>query len=114
MRRLVAGVISCRSTGAAALNIEIVRKFAGQASFVMHPYRSAAKWTFAWIKSNRRLPKDVELIIKSATTRPYSATIHTHLSHHSLCLKFIRYLSSTQYEAIILTRALYKSVHPEG
>src|SRR3546814_13094783 len=51
----------------------IVRKFADQTGFVVHPRRWIVERTFAWIHRNRRLAKDFERTIKSATALLYAA-----------------------------------------
>jgi transposase len=40
---------------ATSIVIEIVRKFADQTGFVVHPRRWVVERTFAWINRNRRL-----------------------------------------------------------
>jgi transposase len=57
-----------------SITIEIVRKFADQTGFVVHPRRWVVERTFAWINRNRRLAKDFERTIKSATALLYAAT----------------------------------------
>jgi transposase len=58
---------------ATSITIEIVRKFAGQTGFVVHPRRWVVERTFAWINRNRRLTKDFERTIRSATAFLYAA-----------------------------------------
>src|SRR3546814_13800443 len=57
-----------------SMTIEIVRKFADQTCFVVHPRRWIVERTFAWINRNRRLAKDFERTIKSATALLYAAS----------------------------------------
>src|SRR3546814_1949195 len=49
---------SDRVRDATSITIEIVRKFADQTGFVVHPRRWIVERTFAWINRNRRLAKD--------------------------------------------------------
>src|SRR3546814_8780472 len=51
---------SDRVRDATSITIEIVRKFADQTGFVVHPRRWIVERTFAWINRNRRLAKDFE------------------------------------------------------
>src|SRR3546814_6801558 len=62
---------SDRVRDATSITIEIVRKFADQTGFVVHPRRWIVERTFAWINRNRRLAKDFERTIKSATALLY-------------------------------------------
>lgn len=57
---------------ATSIGIEIVRKFADQTGFVVHPRRWVVERTFAWLNRNRRLAKDFEQTIRSATTFLYA------------------------------------------
>ena len=68
---------SDRVRTATAITIEIVRKFAHQTGFAVHPRRWVVERTFAWISSNRRLSKDFEHTIKSATAFLYAAAAIT-------------------------------------
>lgn len=61
-----------RVADATSITIEIVRKFADQTGFVVHPRRWAVERTFAWINRNRRLAKDFENTIRSATAFLYA------------------------------------------
>jgi transposase len=56
-----------------ATSIEIVRKFADQTGFAVHLRRWVVERTFAWINRNRRLAKDFERSIRSATAFLYAA-----------------------------------------
>ena len=62
-----------RVANATSITIEIVRKFADQTGFVVHPRRWVVERTFAWINRNRRLAKDFENTIRSATAFLYAA-----------------------------------------
>lgn len=64
---------SARVAMATSIGIEIVRKFANQIGFVMHPRRWVVERTFAWLNRNRRLGKDFEQTIRSATAFLYAA-----------------------------------------
>lgn len=64
---------SHRVLDATSITIEIVRKFADQTGFVVHPRRWVVERTFAWLNRNRRLAKDFERSIKSATPLLYAA-----------------------------------------
>lgn len=64
---------SPRVRDATSIAIEIVRKFADQTGFVVHPRRWVVERTFAWINRNRRLAKDFERTIPSATAFLYAA-----------------------------------------
>jgi len=64
---------SDRVCNATAMTVEIVRKFADQTGFVVHPRRWVVERSFAWINRNRRLAKDFERTIKSATAMLYAA-----------------------------------------
>ena len=60
---------------ATSIGIEIVRKFADQTGFVVHPRRWVVERTFAWLNRNRRLAKDFEHTIRSATAFLYAAAV---------------------------------------
>lgn len=64
---------SSRVQNATSITIEIVRKFTDQTGFVVHPRRWVVERTFAWINRNRRLAKDFERTIRSATALLYAA-----------------------------------------
>lgn len=57
------------------IGVEIVRKLAGQAGFVVLPRRWVVERFFAWLGRHRRLAKDVEASLKSARAFPYAASI---------------------------------------
>ena len=65
---------SPRVAMATSIGIEIVRKFADQTGFVVHTRRRVVERTFAWLKPNRRLAKDFEQTIRSATAFLYAAS----------------------------------------
>ena len=60
---------------ASAINIEIVRKPPDQVGFAVHPRRWVVERFFAWISRNRRLWKDPEATIASATAFLYAASV---------------------------------------
>lgn len=62
-----------RVRDATPIAIQIVRKIADQAGFVVHPRRWVVERTFAWMGRNRRLAKDFEQTIRSATAFLYAA-----------------------------------------
>ena len=64
---------SARVADATPITIEIVRKFADQTGFAVHPRRWVVERTFAWINRNRRLAKDFERSLRSATAFLYAA-----------------------------------------
>jgi len=64
---------SDRVRDATSITIGIFRKFADQTGFVVHPRRRVVEPTFAWLDRNRRLAKDFEQTIKSATALLYVA-----------------------------------------
>jgi putative transposase len=55
--------------------VEIVRKHPDQAGFAVHPRRWVVERFFAWIGRNRRLAKEVEATIASATAFLYAASV---------------------------------------
>jgi transposase len=67
-----AGERVAKATGIA---VEIVNKLAGQVGFVVLPRRWAVERFLAWINRNRRLAKDFEATIKSATAFLYAASV---------------------------------------
>ncbi len=58
---------SPRVAAATLISIEIVRKFADQTGFGVHPRRWVVERTFAWLNRNRRLAKEFERTIRSAS-----------------------------------------------
>ena len=60
---------------ASAIDIEIVRKPPDQVGFAVHPRRWVVERFFAWISRNRRLWKDPEATIASATAFLYAASV---------------------------------------
>jgi transposase len=64
-----------RVANATRIAIEIVRKPAGQVGFAVHPRRWVVERCFAWLNRNRRLAKDFEATIASATTFLYAASV---------------------------------------
>jgi transposase len=64
-----------RVTNATRIIVEIVRKQAGQIGFAVHPCRWVVERFFAWLGRNRRLSKDFEATIASATAFLYAASV---------------------------------------
>jgi transposase len=63
-----------RVANATSIDVQIVRRIADQAGFVIHPRRWVVERTFAWLGRNRRLAKDFEATIASATAFLYAAS----------------------------------------
>ena len=63
-----------RVRDATCIAIEIVRKIPGQVGFEVHPRRWVVERCFAWLGRNRRLAKDFEATIASATAFLYAAS----------------------------------------
>jgi putative transposase len=63
-----------RVSEATLIAIEIVRKPADQIGFAVHPRRWVVERCFAWLGRNRRLAKDFEATIASATAFLYAAS----------------------------------------
>ena len=59
---------------ATSIAIEIVRKIPNQVGFEVHPRRWVVERCFAWLGRNRRLAKDFEATIASATAFLYAAS----------------------------------------
>jgi transposase len=55
--------------------VEIVRKHPEQVGFAVHPRRWVVERFFAWLGRNRRLAKDVEATVASATAFLYAASV---------------------------------------
>ena len=70
-----AGYAAYRVATATRIAIEIVRKHPNQVGFAVHPRRWVVERFFAWIGRNRRLAKDVEATIASATAFLYAASV---------------------------------------
>ena len=64
-----------RVANATSIIIEIVRKQAGQIGFAVHPRRWVVERFFAWLGRNRRLAKDFEGTVASATAFLYAASV---------------------------------------
>ena len=58
---------------ATCITVEVVRKLAGQIGFVVLPRRWVVERFLAWINRNRRLAKDFEATLVSATAFLYAA-----------------------------------------
>ena len=65
---------SDRVTSATSIDVQIVRRIADQTGFVVHPRRWVVERTFAWLGRNRRLARDFEATIASATAFLYAAS----------------------------------------
>lgn len=59
---------------ATCIAIEIVRKLPDQVGFAVHPRRWVVERCFAWLGRNRRLAKDFEATVESATAFLYAAS----------------------------------------
>jgi len=64
-----------RVANATRIIIEILRKPPGQIGFAVHPRRWVVERFLAWLGRNRRLAKDFEATIASATAFFYSASV---------------------------------------
>jgi putative transposase len=64
-----------RVANATRIIVEIVRKQVGQIGFAVHPRRWVVERFFAWLGRNRRLAKDFEGTIASATAFLYAASV---------------------------------------
>ena len=63
--------------------VEIVRKLPDQVGFQVRPRRWVVERFFAWINRNRRLAKDFEATIASATAFLYAACVMLLTRHHA-------------------------------
>jgi transposase len=63
-----------RVADATCIAVEIVRKPADRVGFAVHPRRWVVERCFAWLNRNRRLAKDFEATIESATAFLYAAS----------------------------------------
>ena len=70
-----AGFAGERPRSATLIYIEIVRKPPDQVGFAVHPRRWVVERFFAWISRNRRLWKDTEATLASATAFLYAASV---------------------------------------
>jgi transposase len=64
-----------RVANATRIIIEIVRKQAGQIGFAVHPRRGVVERFLAWLGRNRRLTKDFEGTVASATAFLYATSV---------------------------------------
>jgi transposase len=64
-----------RVANATRITVEIVRKLAGQVGFAVLPRRWVVERSLAWISRNRRLAKDFEGTLASATAFLYAAAV---------------------------------------
>ena len=84
-----------RVRDATSIAIQIVRKIPGQVGFEVHPRRWVVERCFAWSGRNRRLAKDFEATIASATAFLYNASVMLlirRLEQNSINLAHIRLL----------------------
>jgi putative transposase len=63
-----------RVEDATRIAIQIVRKIPNQVGFEVHPRRWVVERCFAWLNRNRRLAKDFEATVESATAFLYAAS----------------------------------------
>ena len=70
-----AAYASERVSTATRIAVEIVRKPPDQVGFAVHPRRWVVERLFAWLGRNRRLAKDFEATIASATAFLYAASV---------------------------------------
>lgn len=68
------GYAGKRVATATIIAVEIVRKQAGQVGFAVQPRRWVVERTFAWLGRNRRLARDFEATIASATAFLYATS----------------------------------------
>jgi putative transposase len=64
-----------RVADATRIVVEIVHKITNQVGFVLLPRRWVVERTFAWLNRNRRLARDFESTIATATAFLYAASI---------------------------------------
>ena len=86
-----AGYQGPRVATATRIAVEIVRRKPDQIGFAVQPRRWVVERFFAWINRNRRLWKDAEATIASATAFLYAAAamvlIRLSLIHISMCIR---------------------------
>ena len=70
-----AGYAGERVATATRIAAEIVKKQPDQVGFAVHPRRWVVERLFAWLGRNRRLAKDFEATIASATAFLYAASV---------------------------------------
>ena len=70
-----AGYAGERVATATRIAVEIVKKEPDQVGFAIHPRRWVVERFFAWLGRNRRLAKDFEATIASATAFLYAASV---------------------------------------
>jgi putative transposase len=75
-----------RGADATCIAIEIVRKPADQVGFAVHPRRWVVESCFAWLNRNRRLAKDFETTVESATAFLYAASAMLLIRHMARCV----------------------------
>ncbi len=74
-----------RVKNATGIVIEIVRKIPNQVGFEVHPRRWVVERCFAWLNRNRRLAKDFEATVASATAFLYAASAMMLLRRMARC-----------------------------
>jgi putative transposase len=70
-----AGYAGERVATATRIAVEIVKKQPDQVGFAVHPKRWVVERLFAWLGRNRRLAKDFEATLASATAFLYAASV---------------------------------------
>jgi transposase len=75
-----------RVATATSIAIQVVRKPPGQVGFAVHPRRWVVERCFAWLNRNRRLAKDFEATIASATAFLYAASAMVLLRRLARCV----------------------------
>jgi transposase len=70
-----ASYASERVSAATRIAVEIVRKRPEQVGFAVHPRRWVVERLFAWLGRNRRLAKDFEATLASASAFLYAASV---------------------------------------
>ncbi len=74
-----AGYQGPRVADATSIAVEIVKRKPDQIGFAVRPRRSVGERFFAWISRNRRLGKDAEATIGSATAFLHAAAVMIHI-----------------------------------
>jgi putative transposase len=70
-----AGLAGEKVATATVIAVEIVRKNPNQVGFAVQPRRWVVERFFAWINRNRRLEKDFEASVGSASAFLYAASV---------------------------------------
>lgn len=69
------GAYAAKRVAATSIALEIVRKPPGQRGFAVQARRWVVERLFAWLHRNRRLAKNFEATIASATSFLYAASV---------------------------------------